>query len=58
MVDVRKGMPSVQLSEDEFKARFLSRFFDPAFDAVQAELARGATEVADKKDRLAAAFKN
>jgi multimeric flavodoxin WrbA len=40
MVDVRKGMPSVQLDEQEFKRRFLSRFYDPAFEALQPELAK------------------
>jgi multimeric flavodoxin WrbA len=38
MVDVRKGMPPVELDEAEFKRRFLSRFYDPAFDSLQAEL--------------------
>lgn len=37
-VDVRKGMPSVELSREEFERRFFSRYADPAFDAVQAEL--------------------
>jgi multimeric flavodoxin WrbA len=36
----RKGMPSPQLVENEFKARFLSRFADPAFEGLQTELAR------------------
>jgi multimeric flavodoxin WrbA len=36
--DPRKGMPSVELDEDEFRKRFLSTFADPAFDAAQAEL--------------------
>lgn len=36
----RKGMPSPQLTEDEFRRRFLSRFRDPAFDAVRGELDR------------------
>jgi multimeric flavodoxin WrbA len=40
MVDVRKGMPPVQLDEREFKRRFLSRFYDPAFGPLQAELDR------------------
>jgi multimeric flavodoxin WrbA len=38
MVDVRKGMPSVQLDEAEFKRRFLTRFYDPAFAPLKAEL--------------------
>ena len=28
----RKGMPSVELDEAEFRRRFLSQFSDPAFD--------------------------
>lgn len=38
MVDVRKGMPSVELSREEFERRFLSRYADPAFDNLQTEL--------------------
>ena len=38
MVDVRKGMPAVKLPQDEFERRFLSRFKDPAFDPLSAEL--------------------
>ena len=34
----RKGMPSPQLGEAEFKQRYSNQFFDPAFRAVQAEL--------------------
>src|SRR5262245_45761648 len=34
----RKGMPSPQLDEAEFRKRFLSSYADPAFDAAQAEL--------------------
>src|SRR5258708_2373232 len=40
MVDVRKGMPPVELDEQEFKRRFLSRFYDPAFERIAAELAK------------------
>jgi multimeric flavodoxin WrbA len=40
MVDVRKGMPPVELDEQEFKRRFLLRFYDPAFEPLQAELER------------------
>jgi multimeric flavodoxin WrbA len=40
MVDVRKGMPPVKLDEQEFKRRFLSRFYDPAFEPLGAELAK------------------
>ena len=35
---VRKGMPSVKLSRDEFERRFKSRFDDPAFDAVKGQI--------------------
>jgi len=34
-VDVRKGMPSVELSREEFEKRYRSRFADPAFEALQ-----------------------
>ena len=37
-VDVRKGMPPVELSRDEFEARYRSRFVDPAFAPLQREL--------------------
>ena len=37
-VNVRKGMPSVQLDKDEFKKRFLSRFFDPMFEPLMGEI--------------------
>jgi multimeric flavodoxin WrbA len=37
---VRKGMPSPELSRDEFRTRFLARFVDPAYDAVRSELER------------------
>jgi multimeric flavodoxin WrbA len=36
----RKGMPSPQLDEAEFKRRFRSQFVDPAFDGIKAELDR------------------
>ena len=39
-LEVRKGMPDVQLTKDEFARRFRDRFFDPAFDAVVDELDR------------------
>jgi multimeric flavodoxin WrbA len=35
---VVKGMESVQLTEQEFRNRFLQHFYDPAFDAVSNEL--------------------
>ena len=31
-VGVRKGMPSVELSREEFEKRYRSRFADPAFE--------------------------
>jgi multimeric flavodoxin WrbA len=33
--DVRKGHPSVQLDRQTFRARFLERFYDPAFEDVK-----------------------
>jgi multimeric flavodoxin WrbA len=39
-VDVRKGMPPTTLTKDEFRARFLQRFADPAFDAVRQDIER------------------
>ncbi len=37
-VRVRKGMPSVQLTREEFRQRYMDRFFDPLFEANQTEL--------------------
>ena len=37
-VDIRKGMPSVELSRKEFEKRYRSRFVDPAFEPLQREL--------------------
>jgi multimeric flavodoxin WrbA len=37
-IDVRKGMPSVELSREEFEQRYRSRFADPAFKPLQREL--------------------
>jgi multimeric flavodoxin WrbA len=34
----RKGMPSPKLTRADFRARYLSRFADPAFDPLRAEL--------------------
>ena len=31
----RKGMPSPQMDEAEFRRRFLSQFADPAFEPLQ-----------------------
>ena len=36
----RKGMPSPQLDEGEFRARFMSQFVDPAFGPLKQELDR------------------
>ena len=37
---VRKGMPSVQLTREEFARRMRSRFYDPAFRELQEEIER------------------
>ena len=37
-IDVRKGMPSVELSQEEFKTRYRSCFSDPAFDPLNKEI--------------------
>jgi multimeric flavodoxin WrbA len=37
-VDVRKGMPAVKLSREEFEKRYRSRYVDPAFKPLQKEL--------------------
>ena len=37
-VEIRKGMPSVQLDKQEFKRRYLARFYDPAFEALKPEI--------------------
>src|SRR5438105_1963438 len=39
-LEPRKGMPSPQLDEGEFKRRFRAQFRDPAYDALSAELDR------------------
>ena len=39
-VDVRKGQGDVKLSREEFARRLRQRFYDPAFDAVHAEIDR------------------
>ncbi|HVX75329.1 MAG TPA: flavodoxin family protein [Bradyrhizobium sp.] len=36
--DVRKGMPPVKLSRDEFERRYRQRFLDPVFDPLKKEL--------------------
>jgi hypothetical protein len=35
---VRRGMPSVQLTKEEFSNRARERFYDPSFDAVAPEI--------------------
>src|SRR5438270_9796603 len=37
-IDVRKGMPTVQLSREEFGRRYRSRFADPVFEPLRREL--------------------
>ncbi len=39
-INVRKGMPSAQLSKKEFARRFRDRFYDPAFSGADAELGK------------------
>lgn len=39
-IDVRKGMPDVQLTREKFATRFRERFFDPDFDKLDAEISR------------------
>jgi multimeric flavodoxin WrbA len=38
-IDIRKGMPDVQLTKEEFARRFRDRFFDPAFGADEEAIA-------------------
>ncbi len=40
MVNIRKEMPDVQLTKEQFKQRFRQRFADPAFAPMQAEIDR------------------
>lgn len=37
-INVRKGMPTVALDKQEFKKRFLAKFYDPAFEPLAREL--------------------
>ena len=39
-IDVRTGMPGVQLDKQEFKKRFFARFYDPIFEPLAPELNR------------------
>jgi multimeric flavodoxin WrbA len=43
--DIRKGMPDPAIDRQEFRARFLKRFYDPAFTPIAEDLER-ATEIA------------
>jgi multimeric flavodoxin WrbA len=40
MVDVRKGMPSTELGEEEFARRYRARFYDPAFAPLAPDIDR------------------
>jgi hypothetical protein len=40
MPDIRREMPDVSLSKDEFKRCFRQRFYDPAFAPLQEEIER------------------
>jgi hypothetical protein len=40
MPNIRRGMPDVSLTKDEFKRRFRQRFYDPAFAPLQEEIER------------------
>jgi multimeric flavodoxin WrbA len=37
-VSVRKGMPTTELSREEFTSRMRQRFYDPAFEPLQSEI--------------------
>src|SRR5262249_38618041 len=39
-IDVRKGMPDVELSREEFSKRLRERFYDPEFDAAAPDVER------------------
>lgn len=49
--DVRRGMPSPQLDEATFRRRFLSRYADPVFEPLSAELDRVAAAAWDAYDK-------
>jgi multimeric flavodoxin WrbA len=38
-IRIRKGMPNVLLTREEFRQRYMDRFFDPLFEANKTELA-------------------
>ena len=39
-ITIRKGMPSVQLTREEFETRFKAKFYDPIFEPLKPELAK------------------
>jgi hypothetical protein len=49
-LEPREGTPSPRLNEQQFLARFLSQFTDPAFDPLRDELARVAAAAWDAYD--------
>src|SRR4030095_10738717 len=49
--NVRKLEKFVPLSKDEFRRRFMQRFYDPAFDGVREELDRGVEKAWDGDDK-------
>ena len=48
-VDIRKGMPPRDLDRNTFEHRFLSRFRDPVFEPLQAELKAFAAAIKEKR---------
>ena len=50
-VKVRKGMPSVQLTKEEFVKRLRGRFYDPAFDGLEEEIEKIIEKAWDGYDR-------
>jgi multimeric flavodoxin WrbA len=50
MPDIRREMPDVSLTKDEFKRRFGRRFYDPAFAPLQEEIERLADVAWDAYD--------
>jgi multimeric flavodoxin WrbA len=51
MAEIRKGMPDVQLTREEFTRRFRQRFVDPAFDLHNDSIGRIADAAWDAYDR-------
>ena len=37
-IEIRKGMPSAQISKEEFAKRYRARFADPVFDPLEREI--------------------